>query len=129
MGQTPSSTLWVLWGAFAASQLVFGGIAAFLYLQGPVGSPENAMMGAVIPAIGLVQAVLSLFVHRFLPGDFQTVSLIRWSLCESLTIMGFATFFLTGSIGILGACIGVTLAFLALHAPTDGARAKLGATR
>jgi hypothetical protein len=114
-------TLWILWGSFCASSLVFGLVAAVI--PHPEGQELDLVMLVLLGA-GLIAGGGALLGGRLLSQRLELMPwcILRWGLAELPAAFGLALWVLGAPPwAALGACafgLGVNL----LQAPSDASQ-------
>ena len=101
---------WIIWLALLTSVAFYAGIAVFGLMQNKTRMDDDTRMiltqalGGVALSIMALVTVLRKFMAKAL--DYQSYSIVRWALCESIAIFGLI-------LNMMGASLTVSCAFLA----------------
>ena len=118
--QANMQTIWIIYGALCMSMIVYG-VVGFVVVTPPENPNTDMVMPLALAMISLTTGVGSFFVDKFVQGNYQTRSIIKWALTESIAIYGFVLYFLTANNVYLLAFIAFALALMAVHAPNQKA--------
>ena len=118
--QANMQTIWIIYGALCMSMIVYG-VVGYVIVAPPEDPNSDLVMPLALAMISLTTGVGSFFVDKFVQGNYQTRSIIKWALTESIAIYGFVLYFLTANNVYLLAFIAFALALMAVHAPNQKA--------
>jgi len=108
-----------------ASQVAIGAVGITVVIQSVEPPSAQPSVMWILVGVGVIQGVMSFGVSRFIKGNFLTISIVRWAFAESAMLLGFVAGYLSGSVAVIGIMMGYALALLAVHAPTENAKAAV----
>lgn len=116
----PLQTLRIIWLAIVATIPIYAGVGWYLCSQ----EPPEAMVSYVLAAMAMGPAVASFLVGPGKPikiPAYQTASILRFALSESVALNGFVIHFMGGNVLIATALYIASLLLLLAHAPNERA--------
>jgi hypothetical protein len=130
---TPSShqqtVLWMLWGMIIGTPGVLGSVGFFLretdmLTPTPPLTPED--LAVLTPIFASLTIAMTVAIFAGASGlakrtNYQAYSLIRWSLCEAIGMVGFVLFLLGASWNVFCPFLGWAFLLAFYLRPTDDA--------
>ena len=128
----PMTTLYILWGSFCSTILVFMVIPQVLQNEIPPEQAEQTL-NVFVPAFGFFSLMVvgtSLFLRNLLyfkkregmtpearRGAYQSTCIISWGMAESIGILGFVASFLSGNDYVVFPFAALSLVLMLFYAP------------
>jgi hypothetical protein len=131
---TGAASLWMLWGFFALSIIVYAGIG-LLAAGGSTGAPAVSVIASVFAVAAAVETAVLFGLRGAMARrlELAAYAIILWALAESVGVLGLVLAFLGARAGICGAFLAWSLVLLLALRPTgsfveDHARRHRGRT-
>lgn len=128
----PMSTLYILWGSFCSTIVLFMVLPQIIQKEIPPEQAEQAL-NVFVPVFGALSLPIlgtSLFLRNLLyfkkrddmtpeqrQGTYQTTCIISWGMAESIGIFGFVASFLSGNDYVVFPFAALSLALMLFYIP------------
>ncbi|MBM76463.1 MAG: hypothetical protein CMK59_13740 [Proteobacteria bacterium] len=119
-----NKTTVIVWFALILSIFAYGGVAWFISPKGGSDPELIEMLSIAFTILGLVTTVVVVMgANLFKSVDFDTFTIIRAALSESIAIYGLVLCFLSGNFTYIGAFIAWSVGLFLFCFPSESARA------